>query len=235
MPQHTMATGLLDTRLRYRVGSTILRTLPLETTYAAFSEYTDLMPRVLQILKDEGVIVKDYEPCRRHYENEDADAIKSLKKTLLIESEISTEGQYSRWIESVQKIRGLFAEKKVSVDIEIIDTVAFRGPTSYPIIDGDEDAISDFATFEEEVLAAIMDQAWVSLDLLRRPDYFNPNSKIRPTIVIAATDSSNSQWWDRILPELELKCPSSLQIELLHCAGKTAFTADENELKNGAV
>ncbi|KAF2677727.1 hypothetical protein K458DRAFT_395648 [Lentithecium fluviatile CBS 122367] len=153
MPPSATPIEPLDTRLPMDTASARRHYAPFRST--------------LHTLKEQGVIVKHYEPCRRYYKDENIAT--NFRKTILVESEASTEGQYPRWIKNRR---------------------ASRGMMSYPIIGGDGEAIAAFEAFEPEVLGAITSREWVTINHLRRPDYAKANTQA-PTIIISTTDASH--------------------------------------------
>ncbi|KAF2257189.1 hypothetical protein BU26DRAFT_513887 [Trematosphaeria pertusa] len=226
-----MAT-IIDSRLKYRVGSPMLPALPVVTwplhnVEAKFPDRRTHLERIQGILDQNGITPKFTKVAYRwHPESELHDKYITITTwaTYQPDSDVT-------WPTAVRQIREYLNQADIHHAIEIIDDVISANLRGFPVA-------TDIYQWNEVLLPVICNlingRQWTTLDMVYRkdakasgnvrprvPGNMRPTvpGNMRPTIVIGARDADEQYWWDEILPairQLPQVAQSNIQVELLY-------------------
>ncbi|KAE8863456.1 hypothetical protein PTNB73_06663 [Pyrenophora teres f. teres] len=193
---------LLDTRLHYRVGSPMLRTLPLSTArFEGFAGWFGLWAPITKVLREEHVHVNRFgaHPVRRFRETENED---DIPISVLVESDATIPGQYTRWVNAVRRIRRLLLDSGFDMAIEIIDALAATEVKPEIIKWDDREIIETWEKLQSQVIQRLQPSNWLAIDILYSliGDPHNPTRN--PTIFISASDADEDIWFLDKVPSI---------------------------------
>ncbi|KAF2105473.1 hypothetical protein BDV96DRAFT_655616 [Lophiotrema nucula] len=206
----------IDNRIKYRVGSPRLPTLPVETRIlpnpdAKFPGWVTHLARIGDILDQNEITPRFTDVAYRlHSESELHD--KYITITTRAEYKLDSG---TTWPRAVGQIREYLNGANIHHAIEIIAHSLYRGLRSFPLA-------RDIYQWNEVLLPDICNllngRQWITLDMVYREDAEVPENR-RPTILIGARDADEQYWWDDTLPalrQLHQVTQFDIEIELLY-------------------
>ncbi|RMZ71413.1 zinc finger protein [Pyrenophora seminiperda CCB06] len=190
--------------LSYRAGWPKLQPLPLGTVLvgarAHIPDATQRLEAVRLILETQGLLYTtgvDYRfayrlPCDATEEDDMSEYL-----TLLITLDMINQGHKVE--HTIMRVRALFRNysSTAAVQIECLDYRAHGGLLSHPISHTEIDLCQKWEATLPIVLSLLDDQAWLSVELLRRGLV---DENCLPTIVISTPSARDSKWSDAIVP-----------------------------------
>ncbi|KAF2792312.1 hypothetical protein K505DRAFT_418517 [Melanomma pulvis-pyrius CBS 109.77] len=207
--------AVMDTRTKYRVGSPILPTLPVNSKPLSFSaklHWATHLERIGDILDRNKITDRSTNvEYRFHTECHDKDKYITIRTQAKYEAESDI-----TWPRAVQQIQEYLNHENLHPAIEIL-APALEGRRTYPV---ETDVFQWNKVLLPDVHNIInsYDTQWIAIDMVYREDVEVTGMK-RPTILISARDADEQYWWDDILPAVRHRVAQfpNIQVELLYC------------------
>jgi hypothetical protein len=229
---------IVDCRTKYRFGSPLLPTLPVETYF--LQDIEDKFPgsdkhrrHIVKILVDYDIQDWSYLVAYRYHEESE---LCDQYVTIVVTAEYQpgsegSEGSEVTWPKVVKTIREYLNGESIDIAIELIDNKLFGGLESFPIT-------TDIYQWNDVLLPLISDllngHQWITLTMVNREDVESPGNR-RPTILIGARDADEQSWWNETLPTLQRLrqvAEYDIQIELMHQQQVFTASPDGSMLKD---
>jgi hypothetical protein len=212
----------IDASSEYRVGYPRLKTLPLRTVEGIILPM-DHRDTVTRLLHDSHVHVLRIEFAFRTHGH----VLENDKRTILVTSDITVQGQREAWIAAAKSISQALAS--FEHQLEIIDVQADKYILTKPILTNEISILNWWRRTRGAVLEAIRRQQWEAIDLAHRGIR---DSEMKPTVIITAMDTEDVRWYDNILPQVKNVVDGTVNVELVHghvWTGGEDNTEDEGE------
>ncbi|KAF2792322.1 hypothetical protein K505DRAFT_54980 [Melanomma pulvis-pyrius CBS 109.77] len=205
--------AVMDTRTKYRVGSPILPTLPVNTKPLSFSAkllWNIHLERIEEIL-DRNEITPRSTDVEYRFHNE----IHDKHITIRTQADFKPESDIT-WPKAVQQIREYLNKENIHPAIEILAGALEGYLRHYPFA-------TDIYQWNKVLLPdiyTIIDGyggEWICIDMVYREN-IEVIGNSQPTILISARDADEQHWWDDILPAVRHRVAQfpEIQVELLY-------------------
>ncbi|KAJ5051213.1 hypothetical protein J3E74DRAFT_469662 [Bipolaris maydis] len=140
----------------------------------------------------------------------------SAPTTLLIESDLSIDGQYMCWKTGAKRLRNFLDNHGLEqLLVEIIDSKAAYLFSAGPLLDCRPGLFANWRLFVPTLLEEIKEQKWLAIDVVSRE--FGTKFPIHvPTVLITTKDPENEIWRQKIIPRLRYCLPPDMDIDILY-------------------
>ncbi|EMD86568.1 hypothetical protein COCC4DRAFT_200423 [Bipolaris maydis ATCC 48331] len=204
----------MDTSCSYRVAIPAPLTQPLDwepVNEIPYWDFTQFHKDVHQILKDANVVV-----CAQRLVKRFRPGMVSAPTTLLIESDLSIDGQYMCWKTGAKRLRNFLDNHGLEqLLVEIIDSKAAYLFSAGPLLDCRPGLFANWRLFVPTLLEEIKEQKWLAIDVVSRE--FGTKFPIHvPTVLITTKDPENEIWRQKIIPRLRYCLPPDMDIDILY-------------------
>lgn len=166
---------------------------------------------VRQILKDANVVVYAQRLLKRF-----RPGMISAPTTLLVESDLSTDGQYIFWKTGAKSLQHFLNDEELEqLLIKIIDSKAAYVFSGCALLECRPELFTSWQAFIPTLLGEIEDQEWLAIDFITR-EFGTKNPVYIPTVLITTKDSENKIWRQRIVSRLRCYLPPDKDIDIIH-------------------
>ncbi|KAH7562998.1 hypothetical protein J3E72DRAFT_186700 [Bipolaris maydis] len=204
----------MDTSCSYRVAIPAPLTQPLDwepVNKIPYWDFTQFHKDVHQILKNANVVV-----CAQRLVKRFRPGMVSAPTTLLIESDLSIDGQYMCWKTGAESLRHFLDYKGLEQFlIEIIDSKAAYGSFGSALLECRPELFTSWQAFVPTLLKEIKERNWLAIDVVTR-EFGTKDPFQIPTVLITTKDSEDEIWRQRIIPRLRCLLPIDMDIDILH-------------------
>jgi hypothetical protein len=215
----------IDSRLTYRLGWPLLPILPVVTTYENVPKV--LSPTSQHIAKFRNILQTHKVPFDKmlvaHRTNPDTQMSKStLTLCVLITppmSYVSGKAQHinsdSNILKALRALRTYILASSLTLRIELIDTRAFYGLYTLPIL-ATEQSLTSFIKKKKHGIVQVLKECGAevtSVDFYYR-GLGKTRDQCRPTVVVGVLEPNRRVWWEVVMPKLRVKVGDRLAVEV---------------------